>query len=208
MRGLIENKITPQQKMVAVNQKFGNTNIKNQQGTTRTIFHSLPIDGRTTFRFFENAQASSFPLTNIGSEGNRLEVGSTFTLQKIYLVGIIYDAVNNTIITAGSLSFGAVANDFTVPFATGEIDFQIANSQVVKQLPTHWNFSAALNPQAVNNSDIAFEFATDIVIPPLLEYVCQLRTTSYDIAVAPAPFTHIMCVIQGSAGIIAPQTTF
>jgi hypothetical protein len=207
MRGLIENKITPQQKMVAVNQKFGNTNIKNQQGTTRTIYHSLPLDNRTTFRFFENAQASSFPLTNIGSEGNRLEVGSTFTLQKIYLVGIFYDAVNNTIIGAGAISSG-LANDFSVPFATGEIDFQIANSQVVKQLPTHWDFSANFNPQAVNTSDIAFEFATDIVIPPLLEYVCQLRTTSYDKTADPSGYTHIMCVIQGSAGIIAPQTTF
>ena len=54
MKGIIQSLVTPQQKMVAVNKKFGNTNIKNQQGTTRVIYDSLPLDGRTNFRFFEN----------------------------------------------------------------------------------------------------------------------------------------------------------
>jgi hypothetical protein len=53
MQGRIINNITPQQKIVGVNNKFGNTNIKNQQGTTRVLYDSLPLDGRTNFRFFE-----------------------------------------------------------------------------------------------------------------------------------------------------------
>ena len=54
MRGIIQAGVTPQQKMVAVNNKFGNNNIASQQGTTRVLFDSIPLDGRTTFRFFEN----------------------------------------------------------------------------------------------------------------------------------------------------------
>ena len=55
MKGYNINPVTPQQKMVAVNNRFGNTNIAQQQGTTRVIYDSLPLDGRTNFRFFENA---------------------------------------------------------------------------------------------------------------------------------------------------------
>lgn len=206
MRGIIDQKNTPQAKMVAVNKKFGNTNIKNQQGTTRTLYDSLPLDGRTTFRFFENATLRQFPLTNLGSQGNRLEVGSTFTISKIYFVAITYDAVNNTITATSPLgTFGG--NDANVPLTTGELDIVIANSQVVKQLPNSFARGADFNPTAVNVSDTAFEFATDIVIPPLLEYVAQFRTTTYNLA-SLGGYTHIMLVAQGSAGIIAPQTTF
>lgn len=205
MKGITISNVTPQQKMVAVNNKFGNTNIANQQGTTRTIYSSIALDGRTNFRFFENATQQTFPLTNIGSEGNRLEVGSTFTIQKVYFVFVTYDAATNAItaLTAG----GVLAGDVRVPFATAELDFIIANSQVIKQLPTSFIEGAQFNSTALNTTDHAFSFNTDIVIPPLLEYVANLRTTSYD-TTALAGFTHLMCVLQGSAGIIAPQTTF
>jgi hypothetical protein len=191
--------------MVAVNNKFGNSNIKNQQGTTRVIYDSLPLDGRTTFRFFENANVRTFPLTNIGSEGNRLEVGSTFTIQKIYLNLVTYDAVNNTI-TATNNGVGGLAGDFSIPLSTGEFDFLIANSQVVKQLPSTFANGAGFNPTATNTTDVSFGLATDIVIPPLLEFIASLKTSSYDLT--GITFTHIQLFMQGTAGIIAPQTTF
>jgi hypothetical protein len=207
MQGRIITAVTPQNKMVAVNNKFGNNNIANQQGTTRVIYDSLPLDGRTTFRFFESANNRAFPLTNIGSEGNRLEVGSTFTIQKIFFNAITYDAANNTI-TASLNGLLFTAGDTAVPFATGELDMIIANSQVIKQIPTNFVAGANFNPTAVNTSDVALGMATDIVIPPLLEYVAQLRTTSYAIGADLQGYTHIQLFMHGTAGIIAPQTTF
>jgi len=205
MKGQIISGYTPQQKLVAVNNKFGNTNIKNQQGTTRVIYDSLPLDGRTNFRFFENSNTRTFPLTNIGSEGNRLEVGSTFTIQKIYLNLVTYDAVNNTI-TATNNGVAGLAGDFSIPLSTGELDFLIANSQVIKQLPTTFANGPGFNPTALNTNDHSFGLATDIVIPPLLEFIASLKTTSYDLA--GITYTHIQLFMQGTAGIIAPQTTF
>lgn len=205
MQGRILTGATPQQKLVAVNNKFGNTNIKNQQGTTRVIYDSLPLDGRTNFRFFENSNTRTFPLTNIGSEGNRLEVGSTFTIQKIYLNLVTYDGTNNTI-TATNNGVGGLAGDFSIPLSTGELDFLIANSQVVKQLPTTFANAAGFNPTAANTLDVSFGMATDIVIPPLLEFIASLKTTSYDLT--GITFTHIQLFMQGTAGIIAPQATF
>lgn len=207
MKGITIQSVTPQGKMVAVNNKFGNTNIKNQQGTTRVIYDSLPLDGRTNFRFFENSQTRTAPLTNIGSEGNRLEVGSTFTIEKIYFNAVTYDAVNNTV-TASLNGLAFTAGDTAVPFATGELDFFIANSQVIKQLPTSFVQGSNFNPTANNTNDHAFGLATDIVIPPLLEYIANLRTTSYATGADLQGYTHLQCFIYGTAGIIAPQTTF
>ena len=43
---------TPQDKIVGINNRFGNTGIKNQQGSTVVLYDSLPLDGRNEFRFF------------------------------------------------------------------------------------------------------------------------------------------------------------
>lgn len=194
--------------MVAVNNKFGNSNIKNQQGSTRVLFDSLPITtGSTNFRFFENANTRQFPLTNLGSEGNRLGVGETFTVEKIYFNAVTFDSVNNTI-TASLNGLAFTAGDTAVPFATGEFDLFIANSQVIKQLPTSFVNGSNFNTTANNTNDHAFGLSTDIVIPPLLEYVATLRTTPYATGVDLQGYTHIQLFMFGTAGIIAPQSTF
>jgi hypothetical protein len=129
MKGRIITSFTPQNKMVAVNNKFGNTNIAAQQGTTRVLFDSLPLDGSTELRFFENAGSRQYPFTNVGAEGNRLNVGETFVIQKIYFGIIEVDTDTGLIIEFGDLPAFA-------PFQfKGEFSFQIANNQVIKQLP-------------------------------------------------------------------------
>lgn len=195
MQGKIIGALTPQQKMVAVNNKFGNTNIKSQQGTTRVLFDSIELNGQTELRFFENAGSKRYPFTNVGAEGNRLNVGETFTIQKIYFGTLQTDPDTGLVINfAPSWPF----------FAKGELSFQIANSQVIKQLPLVDFYQAQFNPSAVNNSDIAFETLTDIVIPPLLEYVLTVRTADQIVS----PNNRLVCFIEGTAGILAPQTTF
>ena len=196
MKGRIISGVTPQSKMVAVNNRFGNSNIKSQQGTTRVLFDSILLNGSTELRFFENAGSKKYPYTNIGSEGNRLNVGDTFVVQKIYFATFTIDpdTQNITNYSAG------------IPFlcTMGEFSFQIANSQVIKQLPLSIFYSSELNPTSVNNQDVAFETFTDIVIPPLLEYVLPVRLANQ----VTQANTYLACFIEGSAGIIAPQTTF
>jgi hypothetical protein len=43
MRQIYNAGTTPQEKIVAVNKKFGNTGIQSQQGTSRIIYDSLPM---------------------------------------------------------------------------------------------------------------------------------------------------------------------
>jgi hypothetical protein len=201
MKGKVITNITPQQKIVAVNNKFGNTNIKNQQGTTRVLFDSLPIAGQTSYRFFETASSRQYPLTNIGAEGNRLNVGETFVVQKIYFGLIVLDPD-----TGDYLSFQPLPMLAPNSFFKGEFSFQIANSIVLKQLPIEMFQDNTLNPTSNNNLDVAFGTFTDIVIPPLLEYVLTVRTAQAGID--PTNSIRLACFIEGTAGILAPQTTF
>lgn len=198
MKGRIINQITPQNKMVAVNNKFGNTNIASQQGTTRVLFDSIEFLGQQEFRFFENAGSKQYPFTNIGAEGNRLNVGETFVIEKIYFGIIEIDADTGAIIDFQDLP-GLASFDLK-----GEMSFQIANNQVIKQLPLDMFVNTSLNSTAVNNVDTAFDTFTDIVIPPLLEYILSVRL-AYSTA---EPNKYLVCFIEGSAGILAPQTTF
>jgi hypothetical protein len=199
MKGRIISQITPQQKAVAVNNRFGNTNIKGQQGTTRVIYDSLPLDGSTELRFFENASSRQYPFTNIGSEGNRLTVGETFVIQKIYF-GIISTDEDN-----GNFNGFSPVNGNGGSYTVGEWSFLLANSQVIKQLPFSVfcaNAETVINP--ANDADQTFNTFTDIVIPPLLEYVLSYRIAPY----AAVANTRLVCFMEGTAGIIAPQTTF
>ena len=198
MKGRIIQQTTPQNKIVGVNNKFGNTNIKNQQGTTRVIFDSLPLNGATELRFFENAGSRQYPFTNIGAEGNRLNVGETFVVQKVYF-GIM------TVNEAGSFDqFQPIQFVGVQSYMAGEWSFLIANSQVIKQLPFLTSFQPGYKLSSTNSRDEAFSTFTDIVIPPLLEYILTVRTPAYTSDAT----LRLVCFIEGTAGIIAPQTTF
>jgi hypothetical protein len=197
MKGKIISGYTPQQKIVNVNNKFGNTNISGQQGTTRVLFDSLPLDGSTELRFFENAGSRQYPFTNIGSEGNRLNVGETFVVQKVYFGLITVNAETGVFTDFSPLS---TSQDWWF----GEWSFLIANSQVIKQLPFSTCFDPANGITAVNEVDQAFSTFTDIVIPPLLEFVLTYRINNY----TAVDNTRLVCFIEGTAGILAPQTTF
>lgn len=198
MKGKIISRITPQAKMVAVNNRFGNTNIASQQGTTRVLFDSIEYQGQQEFRFFENAGSKQYPFTNIGAEGNRLNVGETFVLEKIYFGVLETDADTGAVTSFGDLITYSPFN------LKGELNFQIANNQVIKQLPLDMFEFNTLNSTAVSPNDVAFDTFTDIVIPPLLEYILSVRL-AFSVA---SPNLYLVCFLEGSAGIIAPQTTF
>lgn len=199
MKGTVITNVTPQQKIVGVNNKFGNTNIKNQQGTTRVIYDSLPLDGSTELRFFENANARQYPFTNIGAEGNRLNVGESLVVQKVYF-GVL--TVNESGVPTSFQSPGQLGP--SEAWYLGEWNFFIANNQVIKQLPWVLSFAQGFNVTANNEADEAFGTFTDIVIPPLLEFVLSYRINSY----TAQSTRRLVCFIEGTAGIIAPQTTF
>jgi len=189
---------TPQQKLVAVNNKFGNSGIKDQQGTTRLIYDTLPLGavGAKTLRFFEDSGSRPFPFANTGSDGNKLGVGNTMVIESITFYLLTYDTVN--------FRFDNIQLANTVPaIQNANLSFEIANNRVIKNLSLQEiNSAFDKNDGATNDSTI--ELDTLIVIPPLLNFVCQVQIPYF----TPAANTYLRCVINGAGGIIAPRTTF
>jgi hypothetical protein len=189
--------VSPQSKNIAVNNRFGNTGIKNQQGSTVIKYDSLEIDGRSEYRFFEGSSQRNFPLSNTGSDGNKLGVGSSMVVERAYL----------SIVKFGPL--GTIDSVSPITLAEGEISlselsFSIANSEVIKNVPV-LSWLPEFNKLAENQLNTSFDFDTQVIIPPLLEYVANLRIAGNLVA---REGTYLRLTIEGSGAIIAPRTTF
>jgi len=202
MREIYRSGITPQQKIVSVNQKLGNTGIKSQQGTSTIIYDTLPVTATTTsFRFFEDSSSRVFPFSNTGSDGNKLGVGDTMVLASIIFT--IFDRNNTT----GQWTLVNPLNISSDLNFLSFINFQIANNQVIKRLALSEQSPFFNKDVSINNN--VLDLQTQIVIPPLLPYVLELQLPSAFIGVAAAGSTrYLECQIIGVGGIIAPRTTF
>lgn len=198
MREVIRGGVTPQMKAVAVNDKFGNSGIKKQQGSTVIKYDTLPLDGRTEFRFFEESNQRNFPLSNTGADGNKLGVGNSMVVERVYLTVGTYKPSSNQWLT-----FDATDLTSNIAILASEFGFTLANSQVIKNIPI-LSWIANFNKNAENQLNSNYEFDTQIVIPPLLEFVATLRTQKY----TAVDETYVRLTIEGAGAIIAPKTTF
>jgi hypothetical protein len=198
MKMINVGQVTPQMKNISVNDRFGNSGIKKQQGSTVIKYDTLPLDGRTEFRFFEESNQRNFPLSNTGADGNKLGVGNSMVVERAYITVGTYDATTNrwTAVTQTGLTTN-------IAVLTSEFGFTIANSQVIKNIPI-LSWLPQFNKVAENEVNSNFEFDTQIIIPPLLEFVATLRTQGY----TPVEGTYVRLTIEGSGAIIAPKTTF
>lgn len=193
--------ITAQQKLIDVANKFGNKGLAQQQGSTIIKYDTLQFDGTTNFRFFEGSSQRNFPLSNTGSDGNKLGVGSSMIVQRAYLSIVQYDKVKNTITNVAPLEIsGAIENTAAI---TGEFNFEIANSQVMKNIPI-MSWLPEFNKNAENALSTSFEFDTLISIQPLLEFVATVRVPAYTVDENPQ---YLRLTIEGVGSIIAPKST-
>jgi hypothetical protein len=204
MREIYQSGVTPQQKLVGVNNKFGNTGIKDQQGTSRIIYDSLLYNtsaSTQTFRFFEDSASRNFPLTNTGSDGNKLGVGDTMVIQSI---GIYYFFVDRT---TKEITWGAPLINAQRYFNLSLINFEIANNKVIKKVTLTETNRAYNKNTSTDNNVIVLE--TQIVLPPLLPYILELQVPLAGSITPPANNdVYLQAQIIGTGGIIAPRTTF
>jgi hypothetical protein len=200
MKEAISSLVTPQRKAIGVSQKFGNTGLKKQQGTTRILYDSLPLDGRNQFNFFEGSNNRDFPLTNVGASGNKLTVGELVVIERVYLSFMAYDGDTvPDIVPLGPVG-GGIAID-SLPY--GDLSLEIANNTVLKPISAV-SFQSYFNKNADFDGDTNFEFDTQLVLQPLLEYIWRYRVANYG-AVEDA---YLRLTFEGTAAIIAPRNTF
>ena len=197
MRNIDVNTFTPQQKTIAVNNRFGNTGIKQQQGSTIILYDTLPLDGSTELRFFEGSAQRNFPLSNTGSDGNKLGVGNTMVIERYYLTEVTTDA------DTGAKTFQPILIGGISGVVLAEMTISVANTEVIKKVPVLSSLPQ-FNKIAENQLNHSFEFDTMVVIPPLLEYVCALRLDTYTADSTKS----LRLTIEGSGSIVAPRNTF
>ena len=196
----ISSLMSPQRVAISKANKFGNKGLKKQQGTTRTLYDSLPIDGREVFQFFKGANNRDFPFTNVGAEGNRLAVGELAVVERMYLSFMSVDPLTDEV-TIESLDSLVGVGLASIPF--GDMDLKTANSTVIKEL-TATSFLPQFNKNADWDGSNNFELDTQIVLQPLLEYVWEYRVAPNS-AIADS---FLRLTYEGVGAIIAPRQTF
>jgi hypothetical protein len=199
MREMTFGDITPQRKTMSVNAKFGNKGIKKQQGSTVIKYDTLPLDGRTEFRFFEGCQNRNFPFTNSQSEGNKLGVGNSMVVERAYITIVSTDPA------APFNPIKIETFDLTSPveLLTAEFAFTVANSTVIRNVPL-LSWVPNFNKIAENALNSNYEFDTQVVIPPLLEFIATIKTQTY----TKKEDLSLRLTLEGAGAIIAPKTTF
>lgn len=202
MRSLPGGRPTQQQKLIETANKFGLNQLKNQQGSTVIIYDTLPLNGQTQLRFFENAAQRNFPLSNMGPDGNKLGVGYGMIFERCYLTVCEYDTEKNIITSFSPVEIGGGATDTTV--LNGEMTINIANSDVLKKIPL-LSFMPEFNNNALNSQLSCYTFETMISLQQLLEFVVTLRLPNYT---PDEKLFYLRLTIEGAGAIIAPRTTF
>lgn len=199
---------TPQQKLIQTSQKFGNTGIKNMQGTTYVVYDFLPlpagqISQGTELRFFENAGSRSFPMTNM-LEG-RLPVGEAMVAERVWF----------TIITIGTgeTTDGDILDVFTFDsyaFAAAyKCDYymQIANNIVIKPSPLI-KMNPAFNWRSWSDINNVIHLDTDITIQPQIDFAFCLKMPQMEAPTTTGFDAYIGCHIEGVGAAMNPRANY
>jgi len=180
--------VTAQSKIINVGNNLGLSGLKNQQGTTVIKYDTLPIDGRTQYNFFQESNNRPFPLSNTGTDGGKLGVGESLTIQRISFA-ILEDR-----------AFRPLAGTDT-GLIDGELTIVVANSNILLRLPI-LQFLPEYNKDAENNLNTSYELDTLLIIPPQLDFTFQLRVSGALIEDAALRLT-----VEGVGSIFSPRTT-
>lgn len=183
--------ISAQDKMLYVANKLGLTDLKNMQGSTRVVY-----DQNTTaaldHTLFANASTRSFPITNLGANGNQFQVNEALLIEQIGF--FIPDAED------GQNYGGTGASDRSVKF-----DLVIGNKTVIKDAVVEAAGQQAFyNDGAVASSVLTLE-GVGILIPPQVEFYVRASAFSTDTRVASSE--RLGCYLFGTAALLNFNTT-
>lgn len=182
--------LTPQQKLIAVNQAVGNTHIAKMQGTTRIIFHFLPLNGAQQFNFFKQLNKYAFPYTNL--DQNKLTSGESMVLQRAYLAVMIVDPV-----TGGVTDIKGVSAAGFEAINAGLLQFTTANQVILKDFFTG-SMKSVFNKSSKFLNQESYHFDTLQTLLENIEFYATLQVTPYT-AVANA---YLGYVVEGVGSIV------
>jgi len=192
MAGFMQGNLNTAQKLVGVNDLAGNYDIVDQQVTSRMMYDTLPLDGRTYFNFFENVQTRQFPRTNLNQ--NKLQEGESMSLQRIYFSAVAFDAVTDDLELITTLNVAAA--DFAYG---GDMVIQYDNKIVIKPYSLS-SMLSSFNKFSNFDGNEVITLDNNLILPKNQQFFCNLRTPAY-VAIAN---TEIRCVWEGFGTLFNP----
>jgi len=155
----VKGNVQAQDKILYVANKLGLSSLKYMQATTRVIYDQSTT-AATQHTLFEGAAARSFPLTNLGANGNQFQVDEALLVEKIaFFVPDADDGEN--FVAANNQSF--------------KFDFIIGNKTVMKDVVVeNGGQQAFYNDGAIASSVVDLE-GVGILIPPQVEFKMTVK---------------------------------
>jgi len=183
--------ISAQDKMLYVANKLGLTDLKNMQGSTRVVY-----DQNTTaaldHTLFANAATRSFPITNLGANGNQFQVNESLLVEQIGF--FIPDAAD------GENYAGSGASGLSVKF-----DLVIGNKTVIKDCVVEQGGQQAFYNDGTASSSVITLEGVGILIPPQVEF--YVRASAFSPTTRAASSQRLGCYLFGTAALLNFNTT-
>jgi hypothetical protein len=154
-----------QKKLLAVANALGISDLSNMQGSTGVIYDEIASSAATEYTFFKNVSSRTFPNTNLTS--NRFEVNEALLIEAI----AVYSRADNG---APTLIQDEGTDDAPI---NGLLDIVIGNKRTMKDTLVTGPAIAQSNTSkgAVDNGVYYLAPTIGIVIPPQVEFECQLK---------------------------------
>jgi len=154
----VKGNVQAQDKILYVANKLGLSSLKYMQATTRVIYDQSTT-AATQHTLFEGAAGRSFPLTNLGANGNQFQVDEALLVEKIAF--FVPDAVDGE-------NFAATSNSF-------KFDLIIGNKTVMKDVVVERGGQQAFyNDGSISSTVIDLE-GVGILIPPQVEFKMNVK---------------------------------
>lgn len=197
-------KLRPQSKIVQVNDKVGNNFVKNEQGTTKTIYDQkrlAPNPQQQVIDLFRDSRNRDFPETNFDQQ---LIAGDTLALQRMALSVIEESTEDGSIVAVRSLQ------DFLTidpALALAEMSIEISNKTVMKPIAIQ-QFLPEYNKNAYNETSCILEFLTDLILIPQVDFKVSFRIPPLTFTDPVSGIYKLRSTIEGVGGQLNLDTNF
>jgi hypothetical protein len=185
--------LTVQAKAVRVANSQGDFDIVGQQGTSRQVYDTLPLDGTNNFQFFQNVQSRAYPFTNVNQ--NKLQSGETMAVQRMYFSVMTIDEVTGQPVDILTFEEATLPEfylaDWSVFFDTIQT---IKDTSLTSQCSKFNKFATYANNEVIWMDN-------NIILPTDRQWRVGLRTPTY----TPVADSYIRCTLEGFGTIWSPK---
>lgn len=198
MNQAIFKNITASAKLAMVNNKFGNSSLKKNQGSTVEIYDYVTqtagtIGTKQTISFFANVNTKAFPLANI--QQNQLQVGESLSVEYIVFTRI------SQVTATGSVTEVTALLTTVAGANLGLFSLLLDNSRIIKN-NSLIRSNSVFNPKGTTGVSNVFFPDTDLVIPPQIPFTLDLTLPTNTDTIAAGTTISYGCHLFGTGAIL------